>query len=166
MNGRIVKQWVAFVCTALLAAGSAIAAGKPYQDDPEKSRCVQDASAKFGVPAIAIWVLLDVEGGKVGEVSWNSNGTYDIGPMQINSSWLKSLAKFGISDQELRDNLCLNIGVGSWIFAKELDRHKSLPKAIAFYHSPTGKHQYRYLGLAMNALDRRIARMKREDNQG
>ena len=46
----------------------------------------------------------------------NTNNTYDLGPMQINSIWLPQLASYwGVSErtalQEVRDDACINIGV-------------------------------------------------------
>ena len=98
-------------------------AGRLRSDPEDRAQCVAMAAKKFGIPELPIWVILDVEGGQVGKVSWNSNRTYDIGPMQVNSIWLKQLAQFGISERQLRDNLCMNIYVGRWIFTKQLKRH-------------------------------------------
>lgn len=131
-------------------------------DDPATAACISEAATRFNVPEVALWLLLDVEAGTLGKVSKNTNGTYDIGPMQVNSIWLSKVARFGITEAMVRDNLCINIGVGTWIFAQELDRHKDLAKAIAYYHSPTPRHQRRYLGLVVGAIDRRVAALKRE----
>lgn len=47
----------------------------------------------------------------------NSNGTYDIGLMQINSTWLSKLSEFGISEADLINNPCVNVNVGAWILS-------------------------------------------------
>jgi|SRR5690625_228916 len=137
-------------------------AARLASDDEAKARCVSDAAFQFQVPELALWVLLDVEGGTLGEVSGNSNGSYDIGPMQINSWWLSRLAKRGITEDMILNNLCMNISVGAWILAQELDRHKDLVKAMAHYHSPTPHHQKRYLGLVVGAIDKRLGALQRE----
>src|SRR5690606_1472273 len=109
------------------------------------------------------WVILDVEGGEVGKVSRNTNGTYDIGPMQINSIWLSKLQRFSISRDDLLYNRCINIYVGAWILTQEYQRFGGdLGKAIAHYHSPTPKHQRRYLGLVQAAIQRRIHRLEKQ----
>lgn len=155
------------VLIILAAPGVALASkGRLASDPPDTARCVAHAAETFRVPELPLWVLLDVEAGRVGAVSRNTNGSYDIGPMQINSSWLKRLGPAGISEHMIRDNLCINIYVGTWIFAKELQRHGGdMPKAFATYHSPTPRFQYRYLGLIQSALERRVQRMKLEAAQ-
>lgn len=131
-------------------------------DDAGRARCVSEAAARFQVPELALWVLLDVEAGTVGRVSGNTNGSYDIGPMQINSWWLGRLASRGITEDMILNNLCMNIAVGAWILAQELERHKDLVKAMAHYHSPTPHLQKRYLGLVVGAIDKRLGALKRE----
>jgi hypothetical protein len=61
------------------------------------------------------------QGGHVGQISWNRNGSYDIGPAQVNSTWLPTLEKAGITKAELLNNGCLNIAVGAWILAQAMD---------------------------------------------
>ena len=50
----------------------------------------------------------------------NTNGSYDMGPMQINSSWLPELQRRGISEHAVTYDYCTNILVGAWILAREL----------------------------------------------
>lgn len=151
----------AAITTASLAPNTADAA-RLSTDSDDRARCVTHAAQTFGVPELPIWVILDVEGGTVGKVSQNTNNTYDIGPMQINSIWLKHIAPFGITERQVKNDLCMNIYVGTWIFTKELERHKTLAKALAYYHSPTPKHQHRYLGLIQKAINRRLAKLQKE----
>jgi soluble lytic murein transglycosylase-like protein len=46
--------------------------------------------------------------------------SYDIGLMQINSSWLPVLARYGITEYHLRTDACLNLKVGAWILASNM----------------------------------------------
>ncbi|MEY2161357.1 lytic transglycosylase domain-containing protein [Rhodanobacter sp. FW106-PBR-LB-2-11] len=126
------------------------------ESDPAVRKCVARAASAFGIHRLPLYLILDVEAGEVGQVSWNTNGTYDIGPAQINSWWLPTLAKAGITDTDLRQDLCTNIMVSGWIYARALHRTGSMVKAIALYHSPTEKHQYRYLGMIERAIERRL----------
>ena len=63
----------------------------------------------------------------------NRNGTYDIGLMQINSVWLPTLKKYGISQQTLT-NACASTYVGAWIMAQNVRRYGYSWKAIAAYN--------------------------------
>jgi len=51
----------------------------------------------------------------------NKNRSYDIGHMQINSSWLLKLAHYGITEKSLYD-LCTNTLVGAWVLADNFKR--------------------------------------------
>lgn len=58
------------------------------QNVPEtvKNECLTDAARFFGIDRDLVFTLFDNEGGKIGSFVLNTNGTWDIGPMQINSS--------------------------------------------------------------------------------
>lgn len=127
------------------------------ESDPNVRHCVQHAAQVFGIHQLPLYLILDVEGGTLGKVSANTNGTYDIGPAQINSWWLPTLAKAGISEDALRNDLCTNVLASGWIYAQALRQTGNMAKAIALYHSPTPKHQYRYLGMIDSAINRRLA---------
>ena len=50
--------------------------------------CLKAAAELHQVPAGVLVLLLSVEAGRLGEVSQNTNGTVDIGPMQVNDTWV------------------------------------------------------------------------------
>lgn len=144
---------------SFMVAVSAVSANE--LDHPETARCIHQAAQAFVIPEMPLWVILDVEGGTVGRTSANTNGTYDMGPMQINTIWLDNLAPLGVTRSEVINNRCINIYVGAWVFAQEYFRfNRNTAKAIAHYHSPTPKHQRRYMGLIQKAIKRRLARQQ------
>ena len=146
------------IAISLLLLGSSLAWAAPNGDDPRYQSCIDTASVAFKANPLLIKVLLDVEGGKPGTESRNSNATYDLGPMQVNDRvWLPSLKKFGITRDQLRDNACMNIFAGTYIFMSEFARVQDIGLALANYHSKTKQHQARYLGLLMRAIERRMA---------
>jgi hypothetical protein len=67
----------------------------------------------------------------------NTNGTYDIGPMQINSTWLPKLEKYNITQQDIQFNACANITVGAWILSKKIANRDDILVGIGDYHSHT-----------------------------
>lgn len=148
---------------ALIISSAAVDASRLPSDPPDYAACVEEASARFRVPELAIWLLLDVEGGTVGRTTRNTNGTYDIGPMQVNSWWMKHIRPLNITEEMVLNNLCVNISVGTWILATELERHRDLTKALAHYHSPTPHLQKIYLDKVVRAIDRRLGALKRQE---
>lgn len=63
----------------------------------------------------------------------NRNGTYDIGLMQINSFWLPTLKKHGITESHLK-NACVSTYVGAWVMAQNIRRYGYSWEAIASYN--------------------------------
>lgn len=119
--------------------------------------CLMMAAQTYQVPPQVLVGILHVEGGKVGQQVRNTNGTYDLGPMQINTLWTKELAKeWGVSRSAaqtlIRDDACTNINVAAWILRRNLNETKSLPKAIAWYNSRTPHIGYKYKRKVLAAM--------------
>lgn len=66
----------------------------------------------------------------------NSNNTYDLGLMGINSVHLDELSRFGIGPKSLLDP-CISAFVGAWKYSKKISRHGNNWKAVGAYHSET-----------------------------
>lgn len=101
------------------------------------------ASASYNVPQPVLYAIMLAEDGRMGQISANSNGSYDLGIMQINSLWLPELAKhWDMSQTEvayaLVNDVCTNFNVASWILKKKIaEADGSLINGIAYYHSRT-----------------------------
>ncbi len=111
--------------------------------------CLMLASQTYSVPPAVLVGIYKAEGGKVGQAVHNTNGSYDLGPMQINTLWIPSLAKKwgvkqAVAKKWVRDDACTNVGVAAWILRTHLDETGNLSQAIAHYHSRTPKHGTRY----------------------
>lgn len=113
--------------------------------------CVHAAAQRFSVPPSLIRAIMRVEGGRTGQLSPNRNGSFDIGPMQINSLWLPEIERRGGSLELIRDHRCANIHFGTWLLARELsgldpariDR-EVFWRAVGNYHSRTPPLNRRY----------------------
>lgn len=105
--------------------------------------CFLIAAQTYSIPPAVLLGVYQVEGGKVGqEVGPNQNGTYDLGPMQINTLWLPELAEeWGVgtatAKKWIRDDPCTNVGVAAWILRRNLNETGDLALSIANYHSRT-----------------------------
>ncbi|WP_070968400.1 lytic transglycosylase domain-containing protein [Vibrio sonorensis] len=80
----------------------------------------------------------------------NNNGTYDIGLMQINSTWLNKLSEFGISEPDLINNPCTNVHVGAWILSTNFATHGYNRNSLGAYNAGFGSNRQsardRYIG--------------------
>lgn len=121
--------------------------------------CLMLAAQTYAVPPAVLVGIYNVEGGKVGQQVINTNGTHDLGPMQINTIWLPELAQYwGVSQDTarrwVRDDACTNMGVSAWILRRHLDETGSLSKAIAHYHSRTPDKGASYRGKVVAAMEK------------
>ena len=118
------------------------------------------AAQTYSVPPAVLVGIYQVEGGTTGQaVGPNNNGTYDLGPMQINTVWIPELAKkWGVSEaiatRSVRDDACTNMGVAAWILRSHMNETRSLSQAIAHYHSRTPRYGYAYKGRVVKAMRR------------
>lgn len=123
--------------------------------------CLLLAAQTYSVPPAVLVGIMEVEGGKVGqEVGPNGNGSYDLGPMQINTIWLPQLSDYwGVSEDTarrwVRDDPCTNMSVAAWILKKNLEETNSIPTAIQYYHSRTPKYGVKYKKKVISAIRRK-----------
>jgi hypothetical protein len=99
--------------------------------------CINQAALTYYVPAKTIIAVLETEGGEVGMASPNKNGTFDYGPMQINSLWLKTIAAYGYTKEQVQYDPCINVQVGAWILSREIAAGKDYWQGVGSYHSHT-----------------------------
>lgn len=127
-----------------------VAAGAPGEaSNAEIARCIRDAA--YGKPWLerTLWGLRDQEGGWIGAAVANSNGTHDLGPLQINSWWVPKIAALVERPEShvrhwLQNDACFNAEAARWIFLSGLAVTGDYWKAIGVYHSPTAWRQARY----------------------
>ena len=122
--------------------------------------CLMLASQTYSVPSAVMLGIYKAEGGKVGQEVKNTNGSYDLGPMQINTLWMPTLAKkWGVGEDTarrwVRDDACTNVGVAAWILKGHLEETGSISKAIAYYHSRTPHHGQKYQKKVIKILQER-----------
>jgi len=117
--------------------------------------CVNSAAIQSHIPAKLIIAVLQTERGKTGKVTYNKNGTYDIGAMAINSTWLPELKKHGVIEKDIQFDACANVFAGSWILSKKIAAENQLATGIGDYHSHTtllNKNYYQKITVFLNAI--------------
>jgi hypothetical protein len=105
--------------------------------------CMAAAAAFYHLPPRVLPSIQAVEGGKVGAVRINTNGSADLGLMQVNTIWVQPLAGYAHIDREavvdrLLNDPCFNIAASAAIVRVYLtEAHGNLMAAIGYYHSHT-----------------------------
>lgn len=127
---------------------------------PLTDACMDRVAAVYSEPVAALQTLRRIEGGQVGTVSHNSNGTVDLGPMQVNNTWVRVFAKAWHRPEDetyllLRDHGCANALAGAAILRSAIDEaHGDIGVAIGFYNSHTPSLAARYRQRFVTALRR------------
>lgn len=106
--------------------------------------CINQAAIAYHVPATLIVSVLMTEGGKLGTAKLNKNGSYDYGPMQINTVWINRLKKYNVSLDDIQFNPCKNVMVGTWILGQRIADTGNLPYGIGSYNSYSLSQNYHY----------------------
>lgn len=122
--------------------------------------CINHAAETFHVPASIIVSVMKIENGWNGAAIKNKNGTYDLGVMQVNSSWLTKLNKYRITRQDLQSDPCINVHVATWILAKGLAKGEGW-EGVGNYHSATPIHNERYRRKVKNAYENIMQNLSR-----
>lgn len=104
--------------------------------------CIREAAQRHEVPLAGLLGILATEGGKPGEALSNRNGTWDMGPFQLNTCHVNALFERGVSPHDVLTDACVNADAAAWLLARELDRTGDLWEAIGAYHSRT-RHLHR-----------------------
>lgn len=107
--------------------------------------CIEQTADRFNLPKNLLKAVLKVEGGDIGKVNDNTNGTYDIGPMQINSIWLPHFEEYVTLDK-IQNNGCINLQVGAWILRYNINNAGGNTwEGVGNYHSSTPNLHQNYV---------------------
>jgi len=121
---------------------------------PALADCLDDAAQFHHVNVVLVRAIAQQESGmRANATNINTDGTEDIGLMQINSSWLPKLRRYGITRAALFD-ACVNGYVGTWILASNIRQFGPTWKAVGAYNAVSTNRQLVYA----NTIYRRIQR--------
>lgn len=97
--------------------------------------CFSVASNAYQIPQNLLMAIAKVESGfNPSAFNRNTNGSADIGMMQINSSHIPFLEQHGIDRSLLWDG-CANIKIGAWVLATQMARHGRTWRAVGAYNA-------------------------------
>ncbi|KTT00267.1 hypothetical protein [Pseudomonas parafulva] len=107
--------------------------------------CSVMAAVKYELPVNIVLAVAAQEGGKPGQWVRNTNGTYDVGPMQFNTSYLRELARYGITAQDVEQGGCYAYDLAAWRLRGHVRNDRGdLWTRVANYHSRTPAINARY----------------------
>jgi hypothetical protein len=122
------------------------------------------AASLYGLPPRVLPSIQAVEGGTVGAVHRNANGTEDLGVMQVNTIWLGPLSVYThLPPEVVRNRLlaepCFNTAAAAAILrAYLIAAQGDLMLAIGDYHSQTPRLNQAYQLLVLGAATRLFIR--------
>jgi len=97
--------------------------------------CWQSAAERYGIHTTILRAIAMTESAmNVRAVNRNTNGSVDVGLMQINSRWFPRLAEMGIEPEDLWDR-CTNVHVGAWVLAGYIRHFGYNWRAIGAYNA-------------------------------
>lgn len=124
------------------------------------TKCLLLASLQNDVPPEALLAIMEVEGGRTGLEVKNSNGSHDLGLMQINTLWLPYVAKtWNVSQSQVRMQLksdnCFNLKVAAHILKLKIrEGNGNLIDGIARYHHANPRYNRPYQNKVLKAYRR------------
>jgi hypothetical protein len=122
--------------------------------------CMALSAALNNLPAEVLPAIHTIEGGRIGTVSRNRNGTEDLGVMQVNTIWVPRLARAtGLHEADVRtrliENACWNIVVaGAIVRIYRGETNGDLWRAVGNYHSHTPARNLAYQAKVLNSAVR------------
>jgi hypothetical protein len=129
--------------------------------------CLAFISHFYHLPPRVLPSIQMVEGGQVGLVQSNTDGSADLGVMQINTRWIEPLARHtGLAESLVRHRLihepCFNIATaGAIMRIYLLEESGNLLRAVGDYHSHTPALNRSYQAKVLGAAQVLFGRMPR-----
>lgn len=126
-------------------------AERPAFYTPISQACFYAEAQKQALEPLKLLSVMKRENGRLGAFVRNGNGTYDIGPMQINTVHLPDIStRLGIPEAKVAQLLaydgCFNVAAGAWLLRRRTNEaNGDFWYGIGFYHSKTPEHRNKYI---------------------
>ena len=105
----------------------------------ERVICSIEAAGKYQIPANVVLAIAEQENGRPGQWVRNKNGTHDVGPLQFNTAYLATLARYRIRPADVAAAGCYPYDLAAWRLRQHMMNDVGdLWRRLANYHSRTG----------------------------
>lgn len=123
-----------------------------YNEDPAQEQlinaCIIEAAEAYQINPLLLRAIREQERGDLGMKKPNTDGSYDLGPFQINTIHLEDLRYFGITEAQVKNDPCFNTAAAAWHLRNKINENDGdIWKGVAWYHSKT-----KHLGAGYRAL--------------
>lgn len=109
------------------------------------NQCFIQAGEYYQIHPHLLWGIAKVESNfNPYALNKNKNGTYDIGLMQINSSWIPVLKNYGLKNVSWLWDPCYNIYVGAWILSQCIQKLGYTWEAVGCYNATSSYKRVKY----------------------
>lgn len=112
----------------------------------ERVICSIEAANHYQLPANILLAVAEQENGRPGQWVKNTNGTHDVGTLQFNTSYIKTLNKYGITPATVAQSGCYPYYLAAWRIKNHVvyDKKGDIWTRVANYHSYTPKYNAIY----------------------
>ena len=122
-----------------------------------RTNCFAHAAERYGVNESLLRAIAKVESNYDPQaVHYDTDGTHDVGIMQINSSHFERLRQFNITEDNLFNSPCTNVAVGAEILAGFIKQFGLTWRAVGAYGAGSSPRKesarIAYAGLVSRAL--------------
>lgn len=125
--------------------------------------CYEEAGLEYNINPVLLQVISKTESNlNQMAINTNPNGTQDIGLMQINSSWVKSL---NLDADLLLSDPCYNLKTGAEILSKCIEQYGYRWEAIGCYNAASKDKRVKYSWKVFNLLKRDYRAQSTEHRQ-
>lgn len=123
--------------------------------------CFAEAGNAYGINSELLKGIAKIESGlNPNAININSNGSKDLGLMQINSSWI---ANMGLDYGRLMSDPCYNVMTGARILKTCVDKHGYEWKAVGCYNAVSRNKRVDYSWKVFNMMKK--AQGRKDSNE-
>lgn len=120
----------------------------------------EEVGNHFGIDPLLLWSIAKVESNHNPKaINFNSNGTKDIGIMQINTIHIPTLKRLGFQKEDLW-NPRINIYMGGWVLKRCLKKHGLTVNGVTCYNGRINNNPY---GLKVIKQLKKVYSKKKKD---